>query len=379
MAQPAYSRPVQSRPRAVHLVLRDGDTVDGGIYLTDGQALAPYLGSRKNGWVNIVDATWGLEGELHKHAVLQTEHIVMASASRGDYPVVASTQNGVPRAVDILLEDGTRLQGNLLLGSKQRLSDYLAGTGTFIALLEASRVQDGTAIGDVAVNSACVKAVRDSKIFSAEPAVAQAASEDWGGIRRGASVTPVQRERVPRVSGAIEVVTPAHPEDRRRPSVVGSEADRLTPEQAKRAAVAERHWLSQLASEARLQPADARDLTGAVSLDEIWRSIATRNDMADAEISVMIATAYKLELADFDQVTPAAIKCVPEKVARRLGVLPVLIDGRTLVVAVSDPESLDIEQQLGFVTRHALKRAIATPADIAGAIDWYYRDPSMTA
>ena len=53
---------------------------------------------------------------------------------------------------------------------------------------------------------------------------------------------------------------------------------------------------------------------------------------------------------------------------------PVKVDGRNLVVAVSDPESLDIEQQLGFISKRDLKRVIATPADISGAIAWYYQD-----
>jgi Type II secretion system (T2SS), protein E, N-terminal domain len=383
----------------VHIVLRSGDTVDGGIYLTDGQALAPYLSSRKNGWVNIVNAAWGLEGELHGHAVLQTEHIVLASSTERDYPVVAPTQGGAPRAVDVLLNDGTRLQGSLVLGAKQRLSDYLAGTGIFLGLMSAVRVQDGDLLGDVALNAGAVIAVRDAKVFAAESGPDEAdAKEEWGGLRRTSlrpEAVPPTHERVVRPSGAIDVVTPGHPNDRRRaeatpsgPPAIPSGATRapamvageptapappaLSASEARREAAVARHWLTLLAKEAQLAPPDGRDLSDAPTLEEVWNSIASRNDMADAELAVVVATSYKLEMADLDQVTPAAIKVVPEKVARRLGVLPIKVDGRFFVVAVSDPESLEIEQQLAFVTKRDLRRAIATPADLAGAIDWYY-------
>jgi Type II secretion system (T2SS), protein E, N-terminal domain len=420
VSQTPYARPIQSRPRAVHLTLRDGDTVDGGIYLNDGQALAPYLGTRKHGWVNIVNAVWGLEGEVHRHAVLQTEHIVIASSTNQDYPIVASTPNATARAVDILLEDGTRLQGNLLLGAKQRLSDYLAGTGTFFALLGASRVQTGDALGDVAVNAGSVKAVRDAKVFAGELEV-EGAPEDWGGIRRGAneaeapsapvnvpahpapsaapraptpSPTPaaVRTERVVRTTGSIELVTPAPTRDRRRttaptghlaivdaapppaPAAEEPTEPSATPEQQRRAAVAARHWLGHLAVEAGMTPPDGRDLGEPPTLAEIWHSVAKRNEMTEVELAVMVASTYKLDVADFEEVTPQAIRAIPAKLARRLGVLPVKVDGRNLVVAVSDPESLDIEQQLGFISKRDLKRVIATPADISGAIAWYYQD-----
>lgn len=383
MAQTPYQRPVQSRPRAVHIVLRDGDTVDGGIYLTDGQALAAYLGTRKNGWVNVVDATWGLEGERHKHAVLHTDHILLASPTNKDYPVFAATQGGSPRGVDVLLSDGTRLRGSLVLGAWQRLSDYLAGAGGFLAVLETTRVQDGTRLGDIALNSAAVKAVRDSKVFADGPE---------------APPPRTSTERIKRPSGAIEVVTPEHPGDRRRSTVtpvaprtpvaptpfvaqptVVPPAVALTPAEQQRAAALARHWLSQLAAEAHFTPVDVRTLSGVPTIEEIWHALALANDMADVELAVFIATSYKLELADLDHVTPDAIKAIPAKLARKLGVLPISIDGRVLTIAVSDPESLEIEQQLQFATRHDLRRVIATPADIRGAIEWYYAEDKPPA
>ena len=394
MARAPSARTIQSRPRGVHIHLRDGDIVDGGIYLTDGQALAPYLASRKNGWVNVVNAVWLREGELHNHAVLQTDHVVMASASHRDIPVISETQNGVPRPVDILLEDGTRIRGNLLLGQRQRLSDYLAGCGKFLALLSASGVQDGDALGDVAVNCGCVKAVRDAKVFDAQgpPTSHAVAKQEWGGLRRAPTATgePQQtanRERITRPTGEIMVVTPAYANDRRvgaapyvspvtpaAPSAIPEHVGPLTEADQRRAAAASHHWLVQLAADANLTPLDARDLPDDFTSEDVWEAIALRNEMAVGELAVVVASSYRLDMADLDNVSLDAVKILPEKIAKRLGALALQSDGRVLTVAVSEPESIELEQQLGFVTRLALRFVVATPADIAGAIEWHYKE-----
>ncbi|MDH5233851.1 MAG: hypothetical protein OEW77_02760 [Gemmatimonadota bacterium] len=376
----------------MHIHLRDGDIVEGGIYLTDGQALAPYLASRKNGWVNIVNAVWLREGELHNHAVLQTDHVVIASSSHRDFPVISTTQSGVPRPVDVLLEDGTRIQGNLFLGHKQRLSDYLAGCGSFLALLDASRVQDGDSLGDIAVNAGCVKAVRDAKVFSPKGTVAPGRARDaWGGLMRTPRHSvevpgPSHLQRVKHLSGEIDVVTPTYPNDRRSSAIpyatpveptpvpaAPPEPD-LTDEDRKRAERIAHHWLVQLAADAQLNPPDARDLSDDCTLEEIWHSISFRNDMAEGELAIVVASSYRLELANLDHVSPEAVRLLPEKVALRLNALPLTMDDKVLTVAVSDPESLEIEQQLGFATKLALRFVVATPADIAGAIEWHHKE-----
>ena len=385
------AKPIQSRARGVHILLRDGDIVEGGVYLTDGQALAPYLGSRKNGWMNIVNAVWLREGELHNHAVIQTDHVVIASASRRDIPVVAANASGSPRPVDVLLEDGTRIQGSLHLGSRQRLSDYLASCGSFMGLLGATRVQDGDELGDIAVNSGSVKAVRDAKVFAtygtptSTPAGAPRVAARRTPIGTEPLAGPVDRQRVRASSGDIDVITPAYPNDRRSgaiPYVTPVDTTQaapppparpLTPKDAARAESASHHWLVRLAVDANLLPPDPRDLSDALTLEEIWSGIAKANEMAEGELAVVVASSYQLDMADLDDVTPEAVLIVPEKIAKRLGALPLKVEGKVLTVAVSNPESLEIEQQLSFATRLALRLVIATPADLSSAIDWHYR------
>lgn len=395
MTAPTSAKPSQARPRRVHVLLRDGAVVDGGIYLMDGQALAPYLGSRKGGWANIVGAVWESEGEVHNHAVLQADHILMASSPDDDYPVHFRPTGAVPRSADISLEDGTRVQGTLHLADKQRLSDYLTACGKFMPVLAAKRVDDGNNLGDIALNCGCVKAVRDAKVFA--PGAMQSADDakaEWGGLRRSTGSVPIQqvpemplnRDVIRNKSGVMEVITPGRIPDRRvgQPPYVSPGAApekpkelnnaELTPQLRARISLAGRHWLVLIGAGSHFLPPDPRDLSDHPSLEEIWRALAKRNDVADGELAVQVAAAFKLPLANLEEITAEAIRSLPEKTVRKLGVIPLRIDGKSLVVALSDPHSIEIEQRLGFVTKLNLQFEVATPADIKAALDWHYRN-----
>ncbi|MBI3568236.1 MAG: hypothetical protein HY084_08570 [Gemmatimonadetes bacterium] len=373
---------IQSRPRRVQLVLRDAEVVRGGVFLNEGQSLGPYLGSRKGGWVNVVNAEWVGQEETSNHAVIQADHILLATSLDGDIPVYGATAAPTPREVILALEDGSRLRGVLHLAEKQRLSDYLSACGRFIPLLEAARSpRDGTS-GDVAVNAAAVRTIKDAKVFA--PGAMEAAA-DAGGEPKPAAPAPVNREVVQRESGTLEVLTAGRVPDRRAPRaepliahhtpplvVTPSPGPELTPEQRELNAWLARHWLVQLGAGAQLLPPDPRTLPASPSLEEVWHALATCNEMADAELGVHVAAGFKLPVADLDDVMALALHEVPERIARKLNALPLRTDGKVLTLAVADPSSMEIEQQVGFVTRQRLQFEIAPPAEIRGAIDWHY-------
>ena len=157
-------RSLQSKPRRVHLVLRDGAEVEGGIFLNDGQALAPYLGSRKGGWVNLVAATWLMPvEETVNHAVLQADHVMYAYGVEGDVPVNAA-QGGVisVRSIEVTLTNDARVRGTLAIADRQRLSDFLHTVGKFIPIVGAVRSDTGQLVGDIALNHSAVRVLRDT-------------------------------------------------------------------------------------------------------------------------------------------------------------------------------------------------------------------------
>ena len=393
---PPQKSTVLSRPRRARIVLRDGEVVEGGIYLNDGQALAPYLGTRKGGWVNIINATWVAQNETHNHAVLQADHILIALSLDGDIPVYGSTAGAAVRDVDITLEDASHVRGTLHLADKQRLSDYLHSCGKFLPVMSATRTLADGPVGDCAVNCMSIRVIRDAKIFEpggmevspdaameARPSVQMPAMSAMPGTP--ASAHPVNTETVKRDSGAIEVITEGRLPDRRagrsytsptgsQPLAVTEPAVlELTTAQLDLANTLARHWLVQLAAGAQLSPPDPRELPASPSLEEIWAGLARRNDLAEAELAIHVATAFKLPVANLEQVSPDALASIPERVARKLGVIPLSGDTKNLVVAISDPSSMEIEQQLGYVTRKRLEFHVAPPSEIRGALDWHYK------
>jgi hypothetical protein len=357
--------------------------VEGGFFLNEGQALAPYLASRKGGWVNIVEAKWAAESETHNHAVLQVDQILIAASMDGEIPVHRPTAGASPRDVEIGLDDGTRVRGSLHLGERQRLSDYLFACGKFLPVLDATRMPAGERLGDIALNALTVKVVRGARLNAADSTLAgNAAPLDPGGPRPTGAFQAITYDTVPRDSGSVEVITEGRTPDRRKrrftpqqqaPGVVSEgPPPALTPEQEALAKTLSKHWLVRLGVQAQLLPPDPRELNGNPSLEHVWHALARRNDMADAELAVHVAWVFMLPVASLDDVAASALQAVPEKVARKLGVLPLRIEGKFLDLAVSDPTSMEIEQQLGFVSKLALRLSIATPTDIRGALDWHY-------
>lgn len=386
MTSPRVSqKPSASRPRLARLVLRDGVVIEGGFYLNDGQSLAPYLASRKGGWVNIVGAKWAGEPDTHNHAVLQADQVLLAASLDGDIPVHRALAGAVAREVDLLLDDGTRIQGTMMLGDRQRLSDYLFSCGKFMPVLGARRRPGGETLGDIALNALCVKVVRGASLLTPDVEIMEPETEPRPARQSGSFAT-VTRDVVRRESGSFEVITEGRTPDRRSgastphwASVVSAPdatAAQLTPAQRELGERLTRHWLVQLGLKAQLLPPDPRELPPSPTLEQLWHAIAVRNDMADAELAVHVAWSFTLPIASLDDVSPAALHAIPEKVARKLGVLPIRVDGKQLEIAVSDPSSVEIDQQLGFVTKLTPKLSIATPADIRNAIDWHYGPPA---
>ena len=360
---------LQSRPRRAYLVLRDGEVVEGGLYLSEGQALAPYLGSRKGGWVNLINAVWLAAGESSNHAVMQADHIMFAASIDGDIPVFAVTALPTVRDVDVALEDGTRIRGAVHLAEKQRLSDFLTSCGKFVPVLGARRFPEDELLGDVAINSAAVRTVRDATV----------AGEHTMDVGAGAPPSP-HPAKVPAEMGnivrrvGIPYVAPPSTLPQGTPvlAVKDPVAGDLTPDQRELAHWLSRHWLVQLGAGAQLAPPDPRTLPPQPTLEAVWHGLAERNAITDSELAVHVASAFRLAVANLDGVTAEALAIIPEKLARKLAVLPQRVDGKTLVVAVSDPSSMEIEQQIGFITRQRLVMEIAPPADIRGGLDWHY-------
>jgi hypothetical protein len=149
--------------KRLHLVLRDGTVVEGSIHIAEDMSLVAFLGSRKGGFINLVDARRPKLAEQPGHLVVQSELVVLVSAPDDDLLVVGPAGAGAgERAVEVTMIGGKTLKGTMYLAPMQRISDYLAQGGKFAGIARATLVADGVAIGDVAVNTAAIAMLREA-------------------------------------------------------------------------------------------------------------------------------------------------------------------------------------------------------------------------
>jgi type IV pilus assembly protein PilB len=73
-----------------------------------------------------------------------------------------------------------------------------------------------------------------------------------------------------------------------------------------------------------------------------------------------------------EHVDPAVVRRLPEHLARRYAVVPVAVEGRTLVIATATPEDLDLEQTLAFAAGTAVRLVVADPGQIVARLDDVY-------
>lgn len=92
-----------------------------------------------------------------------------------------------------------------------------------------------------------------------------------------------------------------------------------------------------------------------------------------------LSTVYSFQLGvptvDLNQykVKPEAIALIPENVAREHNVIPLSLDGDTLLVCMSDPTDMQVIDTLSVMSRKSIRPAVPLRGDINVAIDSNYR------
>ena len=111
------------------------------------------------------------------------------------------------------------------------------------------------------------------------------------------------------------------------------------------------------------------DLSSARS---IWDAVTTRRLLDDRALVSLVARHFHLPIANLDQLSSQALELIPERWARRFGVLPLSIDDDALIVATSNPCDVDCERALGFAAARPVRFAMASPGDIVARLDAAY-------
>ncbi|NJD11851.1 MAG: hypothetical protein FIB01_15895 [Gemmatimonadetes bacterium] len=151
--------------RRLRIFLRDFRMIEAQASFAEGQSLATYFANRKC-YLNLRGAQWASTNVDIKHAVLRLDQVLWVAAPDGD--VLLTNASGQPqqRLVELQLDGGLLIRAYLLMGERQRLSDFLESTGEFIPMTGAQLLRSGrpprqvnVTLGDVVLNQAAVQAV----------------------------------------------------------------------------------------------------------------------------------------------------------------------------------------------------------------------------
>lgn len=164
MTAPNIGRTRGQGAKRIHVVLRDATLLEGSIFIAEEMSLVAFLGNRKGGYMNMVDARRPRLREAPGHLIVQTELVVLASAPDRNLTVTGTAGAGADeREVEVHLLGGKALRGVMFVAPKQRMSDYLHQCGKFVGLARASFIDDGVEVGDVAINTSALAMVREAR------------------------------------------------------------------------------------------------------------------------------------------------------------------------------------------------------------------------
>ena len=164
MTAPTSGRTRTQESKRIHVVLRDASLLEGSIYIAEDMSLVAFLGNRKGGYMNMVDARRPKLQEAPGHLIVQTDLVVLVSAPDSNVVVVGQASAGAgEREVEVHLIGGKALRGVMYVAPMQRMSDYLHHCGKFVGLARAVFTADNAEIGDVAVNTSAIAMIREAK------------------------------------------------------------------------------------------------------------------------------------------------------------------------------------------------------------------------
>jgi type IV pilus assembly protein PilB len=98
----------------------------------------------------------------------------------------------------------------------------------------------------------------------------------------------------------------------------------------------------------------------------------------ETDLTRMLARQHKMPAVDLSkfQVDPRVAKLIPGELALKHSVLPLKRDGRTLTVAMSDPATLSVLDDIKFITRLDIFPVIAGEFTLRNAIEKFYESGS---
>jgi type IV pilus assembly protein PilB len=128
---------------------------------------------------------------------------------------------------------------------------------------------------------------------------------------------------------------------------------------------------------------------GLITSDQLKRALADQRSsgmrlgytlvklgfIEETEITKMLARQYRMPAVDLSrfEVDPKILKLISSDIAAKYTVLPLKREGRTLTIAIADPNNVAAIEDIKFITRCDIFPVIAGEYTLRNAIDRYYQ------
>ena len=132
------------------------------------------------------------------------------------------------------------------------------------------------------------------------------------------------------------------------------------------------HWLVRIAERAGLGDRHRPVIPAGRKAQDAWKDVTKAYELSDGKLSKLVAEYFRLDVADFEKADPNAPLLIPETMARKHHIFPLLEDDRHFVVATCDPTDVDAERALGFSTGRTPLFEVTSPGAVQEALDSRY-------
>jgi type IV pilus assembly protein PilB len=135
-------------------------------------------------------------------------------------------------------------------------------------------------------------------------------------------------------------------------------------------------WLQKLVDDGIIstdQLVEAEQIASSMGI-KVEQALVKQDYVTEAVIGEYQAKAFGHEFINLDglEIPSTVIEMVPESVARENLVIPMGLEGESLVVAISDPLALDVMDKLRFILNREINIRVATKEQIQTAINRHY-------
>ena len=132
--------------------------------------------------------------------------------------------------------------------------------------------------------------------------------------------------------------------------------------------------LASLVSDAAIADLRAKITDPGASL---WQAVLDHRLAAEEAVLAVVATRFRMPIADLTQVDPRIGTAVPEQLVRRFNVVPLHCTDSRLDVATANPFDMDAEKMLAFATGREVRLSLCSPSRIREKLDEVYRPDDL--